>query len=63
MHPRAELTWHRSCAKLAYSDAQDVISGSKLSAKVDGDHQVSDVEEDLKTLAVSRDSCLVSYGA
>lgn len=45
--------FRRSCAKLAYSDAQDVISGSKLSAMVDGDHKVSDVEEDLKNLAVS----------
>lgn len=40
----------RSCAQLSYGDVQDVIDGSKLDAKVDGDHQTSEVEEDIKNL-------------
>ena len=40
----------RSCAQLSYGDVQNVIDGSKLDAKVDGDHQTSEVEEDIKNL-------------
>ena len=40
----------RSCAQLSYGDVQNVIDGSKLDAKVDGDHQPSEVEEDIKNL-------------
>jgi hypothetical protein len=42
----------RSCAKLAYSDAQDVISGSKLSAKVEDEQQATGLEEDIRNLGV-----------
>ena len=40
----------RSCAQLSYGDVQDVIDGSKLDVKVDGDHQTSEVEQDIKNL-------------
>jgi protein SSD1 len=40
----------RSCAQLSYGDVQNVIDGSKLDAKVDGDHSTSEVEEDIKNL-------------
>lgn len=40
----------RSCAQLSYGDVQNVIDGSKLDAEVDGDHQTSEVEEDIKNL-------------
>ncbi|EPQ29741.1 uncharacterized protein PFL1_06860 [Pseudozyma flocculosa PF-1] len=41
----------RSCAKLAYSDAQRVIEGGELpDGKVNRDHAVSDVAADIKLL-------------
>jgi protein SSD1 len=35
---------------LSYGDVQNVISGSKLDAKISEGHQTSEVEEDIKNL-------------
>jgi protein SSD1 len=40
----------KSCAKLAYDDAQRVLDGGKLDKEVEEGHDVSAIEEDIKAL-------------
>jgi hypothetical protein len=44
----------RSCAKLSYEDAQNVIEGKSLGdVAVDAEQKAEDVEEDIRNLNVS----------